>query len=276
MSNAVTTQPKNKIGFTSFMTTPIVQKKVNEVVGGERGQRFISSIVSAVTTNPLLKECTNESIFSGALLGESLNLSPSPQLGLFYLVPFNDKNKGKIAQFQLGFKGYINLAIRTGQYKDIDVIEIREGEYLGRDKDNGKQKFQFIEDENERENKEIIGYMAYFEMINGFTKKIYWTKEKMEKHALKYSQAYKNDKSKKTNYSFWSNNFDEMAFKTLLRQLISKWGVMSIDMQTAFEKDMAVIKDNGDFDYVDTIEDNATIIESVEQPIEIKSLDDID
>lgn len=276
MNNAVITQPKQKIGFTSFMTSTAVQKKVNEVVGGERGQRFISSIVSAVTTNPLLKECTNESIFSGALLGESLNLSPSPQLGLFYLVPFNDKERGKVAQFQLGFRGYINLAIRTGQYKDIDTIEIREGEYLGRDKESGKQKFEFIEDENERESKPIIGYMAYFEMINGFTKKIYWTKEKMEAHALKYSQAYKKDKTKKTSYSFWTNNFDEMAFKTLLRQLISKWGVMSIDMQTAFEKDMAVIKENGDFDYVDTIEENATIIEPMEQPIEVKSLDDID
>ena len=104
------------------------------------------------------------------------------------------------------------MAIRSGQYKDIDVIEVREGEYLGRNKITGKHQFEFIEDEVERENKPIIGYMAYFEYLNGFYKNLYWSKEKMQKHALEYSQAYASDAKKGTNYSFWSKDFNGMAF----------------------------------------------------------------
>ena len=117
MANEVAkTNANTKIGFTSFMTSGAVQKKVNEILGDEkRGARFVSGIVSAVNANPALKECDNASILSGALLGESLNLSPSPQLGNYYLVPYADKSRGSVATFQLGYKGYIQLAIRSGQ-----------------------------------------------------------------------------------------------------------------------------------------------------------------
>lgn len=233
------------MNFMSYIATNSIQNAVKKLVGQD-SQRFISAITSAVNNNTQLSECTNDSIFSGALLGESLKLSPSPQLGQYYLVPFNIKDKNgnykKVAQFQLGYKGYIQLAIRSGQYKDIDVIEVKEGEYLGRDKSTGKYLFEFIQDEDERDSKDIIGYMAYFEYLNGFTKQLYWTKEQMEKHALKYSQAYANDKKKKTSYSFWTTNFDGMALKTMLRQLISKWGIMSVEFQKAFENDMATIE----------------------------------
>ena len=117
-----------RLGITAYLTGDAVKNQINQVVGGKNGQRFISAIVSAVNTNPTLQECTNQSILSGALLGESLKLSPSPQLGHYYLVPFNDKNKGKVAQFQMGYKGYIQLAIRSGQYKKINVIAVKEGE----------------------------------------------------------------------------------------------------------------------------------------------------
>lgn len=242
----------NKMNFLQYVATNSIQTAIKKIVG-EDSQRFISAITSAVTTNPALSECSNDSIVSGALLGESLKLSPSPQLGQYYLVPFNiaikdenGKNAGwkKVAQFQLGYKGYIQLAIRSGQYKDIDVIEIKEGEYKGRDKTTGKHVFEFINDEIEREEKETIGYMAYFEYLNGFYKNIYWSKEKMEKHALKYSKSYAEDKKKKTNYSFWSQDFDGMAFKTMIRQLISKWGIMSVEFQKALENDMAVIEND--------------------------------
>lgn len=281
MSNAIQKSSGNtKIGFTSFMTSTAVQKKVNEIVGGEKGQRFISSIISAVTTNPSLKECSNESIFSGALLGESLNLSPSPQLGRFYLLPFKDKERGMVAQFILGYKGYLELAQRSGQYKDINVIEIREGEYKGRNKETGNPMFEFIEDDDIRLEKEIIGYMASFTLINGFTKTLYMTKKQMEEHALEYSSGYRADKKNGTKYTFWSKDFTSMSFKTILRQLISKWGIMSIDMQQAFEGDMAVIDENGNKKYVDNVED--AIFEIQEQPTiepeETKnvSLDDIE
>ena len=131
MANEVTTQPKTKIKFSSFMTSTAISTKVNQIIGDEKsGKRFISSIVSAVSNNPQLAECENNSILSAALLGESLNLSPSPQLGMYYLVPFKDKDRGMLATFQLGYKGYYQLALRSGYYKKLNVVEVKEGELI--------------------------------------------------------------------------------------------------------------------------------------------------
>lgn len=278
MSNEIVTKPKAQVTFSGFMTSEGIKKKVNEIIGSkEKGARFISSIVSAVSTNPQLGQCENASILSGALLGESLNLSPSPQLGRYYLVPFKDKSRGMVAQFILGYKGYLELAQRSGQYKDINVIEVKEGEYKGRNSLNGNPTFEFIVDDDIRDTKETIGYMATFTLINGFTKTIYMTKKQMEDHALQYSSGYRADKKNKTAYTFWTKDFDGMAFKTLLRQLISKWGIMSIDMQTAYEGDMAVINEDGSKNYVDNVPDAE--FEIVEQPNEenreVKSLDEL-
>lgn len=261
LQNREQTKPK----FSLAIQSEGYKKLINNTLGDpKRASKFIASISSAVGNNIQLQQCDAGSILSAALLGEALNLSPSPQLGQYYLVPFNDKSKGKVAQFQLGYRGYLQLAIRSGQYKDIDVIEIREGEYLGRDKLTGKHKFDFIEDEVERENKPVIGYLAYFEYLNGFYKSLYWTKEKMKNHAIQYSQAYARDINQNSNYSFWSKDFDGMAFKTMLRQLISKWGVMSTEMQEAFVKDQAVINEDNTYDYVDTQEVNLEPIADVE------------
>ena len=236
-----------RLGISAYLTADAVKNQINQVVGGKDGQRFISAIVSAVNTNPALQECTNQSILSGALLGESLKLSPSPQLGQYYLVPFNDKNKGKVAQFQLGYKGYIQLAIRSGQYKKLNVLAIKEGELIRFDPLNEEIEVRLIEDEEEREQANTIGYYAMFEYTNGFRKAIYWSKRKMEAHALKYSKGYQAKKG----YTFWEKDFDGMAYKTMLRQLISKWGIMSIDMASAIDSDMAVINEDGTKDYVD-------------------------
>lgn len=236
-----------RLGISAYLTADAVKNQINQVVGGKDGKRFISAIVSAVNTNPALQECTNQSILSGALLGESLKLSPSPQLGQYYLVPFNDKNKGKVAQFQLGYKGYIQLAIRSGQYKKLNVLAIKEGELIRFDPLNEEIEVRLIEDEEEREQANTIGYYAMFEYTNGFRKAIYWSKRKMEAHALKYSKGYQAKKG----YTFWEKDFDGMAYKTMLRQLISKWGIMSIDMASAIDSDMAVINEDGTKDYVD-------------------------
>jgi len=276
--NQLQTKPK----FSLAIQSEGYKKLINNTLGDpKRAAKFIASISSAVATNKQLQQCDAGSILSGALLGEALNLSPSPQLGQYYLVPYDKKEKinnqwvtvETNAQFQLGYRGYLQLAIRSGQYQDIDVIEIHEGEYQGRDKLTGKHKFEFIEDEVERDSKPIIGYLAYFEYLNGFKKSLYWTKEKMKNHALEYSQAYASDIKKKTKFSFWSKDFDGMAFKTMLRQLISKWGVMSTEMQEAFVKDQAVISEDGNYDYVDTAEVNlepivdANITEYEKDPI---------
>lgn len=240
-----------QLGLTAYLSQEAVKNQINNVIGGQNGQRFISSIVSAVNNNPQLSECTNKSILSGALLGESLNLSPSPQLGQYYLVPFNDKNQGKVAQFQLGYKGYIQLAIRSGQYKKLNVLAIKEGELVKFDPLNEEIEVNLIQNEEERENAETTGYYAFFEYVNGFRKAIYWSRAKMEAHALKYSAGYRAKKG----YTFWEKDFDGMAYKTMLRQLISKWGIMSIDMQTAIDADMSVINEDGTKEYVDNVPD---------------------
>jgi recombination protein RecT len=237
-----------RLGLTAYLTNDAVKNQINQVVGGKDGQRFISAIVSAVNTNPVLQECTNQSILSGALLGESLKLSPSPQLGHYYLVPFNDAKKGKVAQFQLGYKGYIQLAIRSGQYKKLNVMAIKEGELEYFDPLNEDIKINLmVENWDKREEAPTIGYYAFFELVNGFRKAIYWSKAQMESHATKYSPGYRAKKG----YTFWEKDFDGMAYKTMLRQLISKWGIMSIDLQTAFEGDMAVINEDGTKNYVE-------------------------
>lgn len=241
----------NAMPFASFISRDEIKRRIAKTLGSDRGQRFITAIVSAVNNNPQLAECNNDSIYSGALLGESLNLSPSPQLGHYYLVPFNDKNKGKVAQFQLGYKGYLQLAIRSGYYKKINVLDIKEGELIKYDPLNEEIEVNLIEDEEAREKAKTIGYYAMFEYTNGFKKTLYWSKSKMQEHAKKYSQGYRADLSKGTAYTFWSKDFDGMAFKTMLRQLISKWGIMSIEMQNAVEKDMGVINEDGSVDYVD-------------------------
>lgn len=258
-----------RFGITAYLTQDAVKQQINNVIGGKDGQRFISAIVSAVNTNPALQECTNQSILSGALLGESLKLSPSPQLGHYYLVPFNDKDKGKVAQFQLGYKGYIQLAIRSGQYKKLNVMAIKEGELEYFDPLNEDIKVNLMIDNwDAREEAQTIGYYAFFELVNGFRKAIYWSKAQMVAHALKYSPGYKKDLDKGWKYTFWSKDFDGMAYKTMLRQLISKWGVMSIELQNAFEADQAVINEDGSKDYVD-VDDSIIDVESQQsEPVE--------
>ena len=239
---------EQRLGLTAYLTQDAVKNQINNVIGGKDGQRFISSIISAAQANPALQECTHSSILSGALLGESLKLSPSPQLGQFYLVPFNDNKGGqKVAQFQLGYKGYIQLAIRSGQYKKLNVLAIKEGELIRFDPLNEEIEVSLIDDEQAREQAPTIGYYAMFEYVNGFRKALYWSRAKMEAHALKYSKGYQAKKG----YTFWEKDFDGMAYKTMLRQLISKWGIMSIEMQSAIDADMAVINEDGTKNYVD-------------------------
>lgn len=266
IQNSLIKKSNQRQGLTTYLTQDAVKNQINNVIGGENGQRFISSIVSAVNNNHQLAECSNQSILSGALLGESLKLSPSPQLGQYYLVPFNDRQKGKVAQFQLGYKGYIQLAIRSGQYKKLNVLAIKEGELIKFNPLTEEIDVRLIEDEDIRENTPTIGYYAMFEYTNGFRKAIYWSKTKMENHAKKYSAGYSRDLQHGTQYTFWSKDFDAMAYKTMLRQLISKWGIMSIDMQNAIESDMAVINEDGSKDYIDNAENKPNKSEIIEQP----------
>ena len=302
VNNSLVAKQNQRLGITAYLTADAVKNQINSVVGGKDGTKFISAVVSAVNNNPALQECTNQSILSAALLGQSLNLSPSPQLGQYYMVPFNDKNKGKVATFQLGYKGYIQLAIRSGQYKKLNVIAIKQGELKFFDPLNEEIKIELmVDDWDARESAETIGYYAMFELCNGFRKAIYWSKKQMLSHADKYSPAFSKDATtvkgkygdkKKVSFadfeagnypasdawmysSFWYKDFDGMAYKTMLRQLISKWGIMSIEMQNAFASDMTFTDENGsqnyaenDADIIDMEQTEPDTYEAVETPEE--------
>ena len=261
INNSLSKQAEKK-SFPAFMKQDVVLRNLSKTLGDEtRKNRFVSSIISAVSTNTALQDCDYNTIINSALLGEALNLSPSPQLGHFYMVPFKDTKQGRtVATFQIGWKGYLQMAIRSGQYKHINVLSIKEGELIKYDPLEESIEISLIEDEEEREKANTIGYYAMFELVNGFKKSMYWSKKKMEAHAMKYSQGYKNDKAKGIKYTFWSKSFDDMAHKTMLRQLIGKWGIMSIEMQNAFTNDMSfkdtatgesVYVDNADAEFMD-------------------------
>ncbi len=273
MSSSNLTTKKQKPKFSVAMTTPKYQELINNTLKDpDRARRFVATITSSVAVNPNLQECEAGTILAGALLGESLNLHPSPQLGQYYLVPFKTKEKkdrnGNIlvpettkAQFILGYKGYMQLAMRSGQLKKINVIEIKEGELRHFDPLNEEIDCILIEDWNKRNAARTIGYYAFYELINGFRKAMYWSREQMETHADTYSSAFSMDAYHKLingeipekemwRYSsFWYKNFDDMAKKTMIRQLISKGGCpMSSEMVTAYEKDSQTIRlENGDF-----------------------------
>ena len=269
---------QHKMPFSVAVNTPSMQKLIaNALHDPARCARFTASIVSAVSVNQALQNCDRNTVISGALLGESLNLSPSPQLGQYYLVPFNNKKKGmQDAQFVLGYKGYVQLALRSGQYKSINVEIVKQGEYKGRDPITGDPRFQFLEDDDEWERLPVIGYMASFEYLNGFRKVLYWSKEKMMNHADRYSaafsrKAYENliagniPQGEMWKYSsFWYKDFDSMAKKTMLRQLISKWGIMSTDMQSAYESDSRVIEETESGQLVPQVEEEPP--QQIEEP----------
>lgn len=263
VNNGAVTVPA-KTPFSVKIQGEGYKKLINNTLGDpKRAAGFITAITSAVATNPNLQDCEPATILSAGLLGETLQLSPSPQLGQYYLVPYNDKNRGKVAQFQLGYKGYIQLAIRSGQYKKLNVLPIKEGELISFDPLNEDIEVELIQDESERAKAITIGYYAMFEYLNGFRKVIYWSREKMEAHALQYSQSYKQAYSS----SFWIKDFDSMACKTMLRQLISKWGIMSIEFQKAYEADMGVIKETGDIEYVDNMPEQIEAVSDVEPEV---------
>lgn len=270
MNNNQMSMPVQKVKFSTAITSQTYQRLISSTLGDKKkAEKYTAAIMSAVATNPALQDCDAASILSGSLLAESLNLSHSPQLGRYYLVPFKDKKAGTTkAQFILGFKGYIELAVRSGQYKNINALPVKEGELISYDPFNDEIELRTIQDPDEREKANTIGYYAMFEYLNGFKKVLYWSKKQMIRHADRYSPAFsanatkgkypkvsfedyeagRYDKNDEWLYSsFWYKDFDGMACKTMLRQLISKWGIMSADMQTAVTADNSTVEmnDNG-------------------------------
>ena len=214
------------------MNSGAVMKKLNDVLGSEKkAASFISSVISVANGNSMLRNAAPMTILGSAMVAATLDLPVVPTLGLAYIVPY----KGQ-AQFQLGYKGLIELAERSGQFKNIIDEVVYEGQLVKKNKFTGEYEF----DEDAKTSDKVLGYMARMDLVNGFSKTIFWTKEEVEAHAKKYSQAFSRGYS-----SPWKSDFDAMARKTVLKALFSKYAPKSVAMQQAVKFDQAVIRPDG-------------------------------
>ena len=273
MSNEVA---KQKTGITPYLNSPKVQQYLRDVIGSNK-DRFTTNLISVINQNKSLQECTNISLLIGAKVATTLNLSLNSAFGYAYLVPYNNTKQGiKEAQFQIGYKGYIQLALRTGEYKRINAVPVYKSQFKKWNALTEELELNdsFIEDE-------VVGYVSYFKLNNGFEKTMYWSYEKMLAHADTYSKAFNVDVAEKIKNrqipekdlwkysSYWYKDFDGMALKTMLRQILSKYGIMSEEMQKAYEYDQSVISEN-DKKYVDN--DNVIEDETIDKPNSLNEL----
>lgn len=250
----------SNLSVVQYVKADAVTKRVNELLG-KRAPQFVTSLVTAVNENTKLATCEPQSVLNAALTAASMDLPINQNLGFAYLIPYKNKT-GEVCQFQMGYKGFIQLAQRSGYYKTINVTEVKEGEISNRDRLSGEIEFDWIDDTAERENAKTIGFVAYFKLLNGFEKSLYMTVEETEAHAQKYSKNYA-----KWNSGLWKDDFDAMSKKTALKLLISKYGPLNTQLQEALAKDQAIVDEEG-VEYPDNPKNKPEL--SDEQKSEIK------
>lgn len=239
-------------GFNQFLGLPKVQRHIHDMLG-ERSSQFVTTLASIVNNNKLLQSVEPTSLMYCCVKAASMNLSVDPNLGHSYVIPYKNNKTGITeAQFQMGYKGFIQLALRSGEFVNINTTEIREGEIGKRNIVTGELEINDIADRMERK---VVGYAAYFRLKNGFSKMLYMTVAEMEAHATRYSQSYKLDKQYHKKASLWSTDFDAMARKTVLKQLLSKFAPLSLDMQTATSLDQQAFTSENETHFVDNEQD---------------------
>jgi len=234
-------------------------KEQFEAVLKENAGAFVASIIDLYNTDRTLQMCDPKNVVMEALKAASLKLPINKQLGFAWIVPYRDSKTGQyIPTFQLGYKGYIQLCMRTGAYRYINADAVYEGELVKHDKLTGEIEI----DPEQRKSDKKIGYFAFIETLNGFRKTLYMSTEEIIKHAQQYSKSYGNKNS------VWATDFDAMALKTCLRLLLSKYGVMSVEMQRAYiedSRDTVTIADqaieDGAIDAEFTIQDTGEVVE---------------
>ena len=256
----------NLKSFNQMIVNPNTQQYLQNVLGERRGE-FVNNLVALVANNRQLQECEPTTLMFAALKATALQLPLDPNLAQAHVIPYrNNKTRTVEAQFQLGWRGFVQLAIRSGQFSTINVTDIREGEMQGYDLITGEMQVKALPD---RENLPIVGYMAFFRLNNGFSKSLYMTAGEVEQHAKRYSQTY----SSKTDYirksSKWTTDFDAMARKTVLKLLLNRFAPLSVDMQQAVVADQAVLRGRDKFDYVDNeSEDKPSLADVAKAAIE--------
>jgi len=262
MSNDLIKTPQNKI--VQFAKSDTIKTRFNEVFNNlSKTNSFLTSLINIVNNSKSLQNCDYETVFGAALVAASLDLPVNPTLGFAYLLPYGSK-----CQLILGYKAYIQLAIRSGHYKSIHCSSVYEDELDYYNYLTGEIKFTDQETWNQRNNEEddkIVGYYSCFKLLNAFEKQFYMTINKVQKHAVKYSKSYTSTSS--TN--IWKSDFNSMALKTVVRQLLRKWGILSIEMQTALKSDSGAI----DMDENITYDDNPKFVLKEKEEVAVKQID---
>lgn len=223
--------------FNETLSNPRTQTYLESVLATKKNS-FVNNISSLVANNATLQACQPLSVIYAGIKATALDLPLDPNLGFAYVIPYNNRKAGITeAQFQIGYKGFIQLAIRSGQFRTINVTDVKEGEVKHFDLLTGETRFEALP---AREKLPTVGYAAFIRLTNGFEKTLYMTKEEVDAHAYEYSQTYKADKDKGWTSSQWSKNFDAMARKTALKLLLSRFAPLSVEMQQAIASDQAV------------------------------------
>lgn len=227
MSNEIRLRNGSPLSIPALVHSPKFLKHTQDTLG-EGAQQFLSSVLSLYNADKELQKCRAEELYNCCLMAVALKLPFNKDLGQAWIIAYAGK-----PQLQIGWKGFVQLAQRSGQFKTINCSDVKEGEIVKNDRLTGKIDFEWIEDTAERIKKETIGYVAYFELLNGFTKTLYMTNAELEAHAKKYSQTYKRGRG------VWVDNFEAMAQKTVIKLILSKYAPLSVDIQKALELDQA-------------------------------------
>lgn len=235
MSNVATTKE-----VQSLLGSDSIKKRLNEILG-KKASTFSTSIMQIIKSNDMLQSAEPNSVVGAAMTAATLDLPLNNSIGFAYIIPFNTKNKDGSysvkAQFQIGYKGFIQLAQRSGQFKTINVTEVKEGEIASRDRMTGEIDFNWIQNDSERLTKKTVGYLGYFALLNGFEKTMFMSIDELKAHGKKFSKTFGKQ------YGLWNTDFDSMAQKTVIKLLLSKYAPLSIDMQTAVQTDQATFND---------------------------------
>jgi recombination protein RecT len=227
------------VSVKSLLERQDIQSKFKTILK-EKSAGFTANLAVMVSNSETLKKCDPYTIISAAVVSASLDLPLDPNLGFAAVVPYGDK-----ASFQIMYKGIIQLAMRSGQYKTINVTEVYDGELKSSNRITG----EYVFDTTQKKSEKVIGYAAYFKLLNGYEKTEYWPVDKVDRHGKRFSQTYKKG------YGLWKDDFESMARKTVLKNLLSKWGILSIEMQKAIKFDQGVVVDEetGEVEYMDNV-----------------------
>lgn len=253
-SNSQTLEVSPLKRFNACIAASKTQDYLSSVLQEKRAA-FVNNITALVTNSESLQQCAPMSVIYAGIKATALDLPLDPSLGCAYVIPYQNRKTGKTdAQFQIGYKGLIQLAIRSGQFRFINVTDIRQGEISSRNPLTGELT---IRDIPSRESVPVVGYAAYFKLLNGFEKTLYMTVPELQAHAKKYSQTYSSPNEYVRKQSKWTDDFDKMAKKTVLKLLISRYAPKSVEIQNAVTNDQIVLNDKGQVSYLDNPDDQS-------------------